>query len=100
MRIQREQMLQPQDAVGEEAAHQAEQQHGEGVLLPILLSLGLNAHQPIGQPLKRLEDRVEPGSAIGIEHLHQVKAHRFSDRASAATKNPSCNQSIERIGFP
>ena len=52
LRIERQPLLQPQNGVGKEAAHQAEQQHGKGVFLPILLPIVLNSHQPIGQPLR------------------------------------------------
>ena len=83
LRIERQQMLQPQDRVGEQAAHQAEQQHGEGVLLPVLLLVRLHAHQPIGEPLQRPEHRVEPGPAIGIEHPHEIKPHRLGDQRRA-----------------
>ena len=53
LRIERQQMLQAQNGVGEQATHQAEEQHGERVLLPIVLLARIDAHQPIGQPLQR-----------------------------------------------
>ena len=34
---EREQMLQPQDPVSKQAAHQAEEQHGKRIFFPILL---------------------------------------------------------------
>ena len=80
LRIQREQMLQPQDRVSEQTAHQTEQQHGQGVLFPILLALRLHPHQAIGEPLQRSQHGVEPGSAVGIEHPQEIKPHRFGDR--------------------
>ena len=34
----------------------------------------------IGQPLQRTEHRIEPGPAVRIEHLHQIKPHRLRDQ--------------------
>ena len=42
--------------------------------------LGIDAHEPIGQPLQRTQHRVEPGPAVGIEHPHQIKPHRLGDQ--------------------
>ena len=39
----------------------------------------LDSHQPIRQPLERLDDRIQPGPAVGIQHPDQVKAHRLGD---------------------
>jgi hypothetical protein len=39
----------------------------------------VHAHEPVGQRSKRLEQRVEPGFAFGVEHLHEIKPHRFGD---------------------
>ena len=80
LRIQRQMVLQAQDGVGEQAAHQAEQQHGPGILPPVLLLVGAHAHEPVGEPLQRTKHGVEPGAAIGVEHLHEIKAHGFRDR--------------------
>ena len=80
LRIQRQDMLQPQNRVSEQATHQAEEQHGEGVLFPIVLFAGIDSHQAIGQSLQRTQHRIEPGSAIGIEHLQQIKPHRLGDQ--------------------
>ena len=73
-------MLQAQNRVGEQAAHQAEQQHGERVLLPIVFLVRIHSHHAIGEPLQRPQHRVEPGFAIRIEHLHQIKPHRLGDQ--------------------
>ena len=34
----------------------------------------------IGEPLERPEHRVEPGFAVRIEHLDEIKAHRLGDQ--------------------
>jgi len=72
--------LQTQDGVGENAAHQAEQQHGPGILPPVLFLVRAHAHEPAGKAFERFEHGVEPGATIGVEHLHEVKAHGFRDR--------------------
>ena len=45
---------------------------------------GAHAHDPIGQAFERFEHRVEPGFAVGVEHLHEVKPHRFGDERERA----------------
>ena len=41
---------------------------------------GAHAHEAVGEPLERTEHGVEPGAAMGVEHLHEVKAHGLRDR--------------------
>ena len=84
--IERQQVLHPQDDVGEEATHQAEEQHGNSVLLPILLLVRLRAHHAIGDSLQGFEDRVEPGPAFRIQDLHEVQAHRFRNQGEGRHK--------------
>ncbi len=80
LRIERQNILQAQDGVGEHATHQAEQQHGPGVLPPVVLLTGAHAHEPVGEPLQRTEHGVEPSATIGVEHLREVKAHGLRNR--------------------
>ena len=70
-------MLQPQDGIGEEATRHAEQEHSQGVLLPIVLSVGIHPKHSISEPFNRLKPPIEPGASVGIEHLRQVEAHGF-----------------------
>ena len=79
LRIQRQDILQPQNRVSEQTTDQAEQQHGEGVLLPIVLLVRVDAHNAIGPALERAQNRIEPGLALRIEHLQQIKPHRLRD---------------------
>jgi hypothetical protein len=72
-------MLQPQDRVSEDASNQAEEQHGQRILLPILLLICLHTHQAIGEPLQRFQDRVKPRFAVHVEHTHEIKPHRLRD---------------------
>lgn len=78
--IERQPLLQPQNPISEQATHQAEEQHGSRIFLPILLLAGADSHRPISDPLQRLEERVKPGPARGIQDLDQVEPHRFSDQ--------------------
>ena len=80
LRIQRQEILQTQNRVSEKATHQAEEQHGEGVLFPIVLFAGIDSHQSICQSLQWTQHRIEPGPAVGIEHLQQIKPHRLGDQ--------------------
>ena len=82
--IEREEVLQPQDGVGEQAAHQAEEQHGERVLLPVVLAVRLHAHEPVGKPFQRFHHGVEPGLPIGIEHADEIQAKRLGDERERA----------------
>ena len=54
--IQRQDMLQAFDGVGHEQSDRAEHEHRQGVLLPVLLLLGINAAEPVNQPLDRSEE--------------------------------------------
>ena len=80
LRVQRKVFLHPKHDIGEQTTHQAEKQHGKGVLPPIMLMPGVHAHDPVGQALARAKDGVKPGFAIGIQDLAEIEAHRFGDR--------------------
>ena len=79
LRVEGQPVLQSQDGVGEKAADQAQEQHGERVLPPILFLIWIDADEPIGEPLEGLESSVQPGAAVRVEHLGQIEPHRFSD---------------------
>ena len=67
LRIERQAVLQAQDEVGEQAPHQAEEQHGEGVRSSPAPAPD-RSHQPVCHSLQWLQHRVEPCPAIGVEH--------------------------------
>ena len=75
LRIQGQKILQAQDRVGEQAAHETEEQHRQCVLLPIVLFAGVNTHRAIGEPLDWSQHRIEPRFAIWVENVHQIEAH-------------------------
>src|SRR5207302_3998870 len=79
LRVERQQVLEAQDRVGEQEAHQTEDQHRHRVLFPILLLVGVNPHQTISQSLQGTQHRIKPSSAISLEHLHEIKPHLLRD---------------------
>ncbi len=70
LRVQRKQMLQAQDRVSKEAAHQAENQHGNGVSFPALLPGRIDAQDAVAQPLNGPKHRIEPRPAAGVKNPH------------------------------
>ena len=84
LRIQRQILLQPQNRVGEKAAHQAKDQHREGVLLPALLLLRIHAENAVGEFFQRAQHRVEPGAAVRIEHAVDIQTERLGDEDERA----------------
>ena len=84
LRIERQKILQPQNRVGEQQAHEAENQHREGVLFPALFLRRIHAENPVGEFFQRAHHRVEPGAAVGIEHAAEIKAERLGDEDERA----------------
>ncbi len=80
LRIERQKLLQPQNRVGEQAAHEAEQQHRERVLLPVVFLRRVHAQHAVSQFFQRAQDRVEPGAAVGVEHAVDIQAERLGDQ--------------------
>ena len=71
--------LQPQNGISKQTPHQAEEQHGEGVLHPVLFPFGVHAHHPVSQALAGPEQGIEPGFPACIQDLAEIEAHRFGD---------------------
>jgi len=78
-RLEGQLVLQPQNRIGEHAAHRAEQQHGDGVLQPVLLAVRRHAHEAAGDFFQRLEEGIKPRPAFRIENLDEIEAHGFGD---------------------
>ena len=55
LRVERQQVLQPQHQVGQQHRRHAEEQHGSGVAGPVLVLCRVDAAQPVDQPLHRRE---------------------------------------------
>ena len=79
LRIERQKLLQPQNGVGEQAAHEAENQHRERVLFPVVFLRRVHAQHAVGQFFQRAQNRVEPGAAVGVEHAIDIQTERFGD---------------------
>ena len=73
-------MLQPQDGIGEEHPDQAERQHGDGILFPRLLPVGVDPEEKVAKPFHRPQDRVQEGLALSIQNLEKVNSHRPGQR--------------------
>ncbi len=83
--IERQVVLEAFDEIGQDQACHAEEQHGDGVTLPILLFLLLDPADPIDGPLHRMQDSLEPG-VLFLEDGHQIPAHRDADQHQQITK--------------
>ena len=84
LRIERQHRLQPEDGVGEEHGHEAEDQHGDGVAFPIVFLRGINPDELIGKALEGLDHGIQEGFPVRIEHSAKVEAKRFGDRQQNA----------------
>ncbi len=79
LRVERKRSLQPQQGVGHQHGEEAEEQHRDGVLFPVLLRPGIHSAEAIGQALDGPEHLVEPGAAARIQDLQEVESERFGD---------------------
>ena len=61
--------LEAQDGVREQQSHRAEKKHGERIMLPVLLLVGIDARKPICQTFDRLDDVIEEGPSVRVEHF-------------------------------
>ena len=84
LRVQRQQVLQPQNRVGEKNAHQAERQHGNGVLLPALLLLGVHSQEKIQGSFHRPQHRVQERPPLPVQHLEEINARRAGQHQQKA----------------
>jgi hypothetical protein len=70
LRVEREEVLEALDGVGEEQGDGAEDEHGDGVLGPAHLVVGVDAGEAIEEALAGDEDGVEPGAAALEDARH------------------------------
>ena len=78
-RIERQQRLQPHQAVDDEEAADMEQQHGHRIGQPMLLALLVDAADPVQPALDRPQHRRHE-RAFAIEDARHVPAERFDQR--------------------
>ena len=84
LRIPGQMILQPLNRVGHEHADCREPQHAECVLAPVHFLVRIDPREPVNQPLKRAQHKVQP-CAFPFQHLGQIDANR-----------PSCCEENER----
>jgi hypothetical protein len=77
LRIERQQMLQAQNGISKQATDQTKEQHRQRVLFPTVFLLVIHSHQAIGQSFQRTQQGIEPGPAVGVEHLHEIEPQRL-----------------------
>jgi hypothetical protein len=70
--------LEPLDGIRHHHTYGGKAQHGKGVFAPVHFTVGVDAGQPINEPLDRPENGIEPG-ALAFENPRQVEAHRARD---------------------
>src|SRR5208282_2252127 len=74
--------LQALNPVGEHERRRRKTEHGEGVLAPVHLLVGMDAAQLVDDPLERSKHRVKPGT-LALENARQVD----TDRANGGKQN-------------
>jgi hypothetical protein len=95
LRIERQDSLQAENAIGEQAADKTEHQEGKGVLLPGLLLLRLNAEEPVEQPFEGAEERVEKRLSLSVQHPKDVKPHGFCQPEKQGHKQHQLKPSVD-----
>src|SRR5262249_52481558 len=95
LRIEREEILQPQNRVGEQATNQTEQEHGKRVLLPIVFLVWIDTSQPIGRGFERPQNRIEPCSAVCIEHLQQIQAQGLGNQRKRCEEESELKPAVQ-----
>ncbi len=80
LRIQWQEVLEAEDQVGHEHRHQLEDQHRDGVKNPALLFFRVDSEDPVSQPFKRFDHRIQEGFPVGVQDLEQVNTERFGDK--------------------
>ena len=98
LRVERQQVLQAQEGIGEEEPHQAEHQQGNGVPLPVLLGTRVDPHQPVEEPLDGFQDGIEERLPLRVQDPVQIHAHRPGDQQEKAQEKRKLHPSVEIHG--
>jgi hypothetical protein len=91
LRVERQQVLEAQDRIGEDDPDQAECQEGNRVPLPILLRLRVDPQKAVEEPLDGLERGVEERRPIRVQDPVEIDAHRLGDEQEYAQENSELN---------
>ncbi len=97
LRIQREQVLEAQDKIGEQHPDEAEGQQCNRVGQPRLFFGGIDATDPIREPLDGTHGAVEPRPTVRIEHLHQVKTEGLGEQKERAEEQRELEPGVGRV---
>ena len=73
LRIQRQIVLQPQQAVDDQQAQEVDRQHRIGVVLPRHLGGRIDAAQPINQPFERAQNLVQAARLVLVDPGHEER---------------------------
>jgi hypothetical protein len=84
LRVERQEMLEPEHGVGEQHSGQAENDEGPRVVPPILLRFRVDAEEPIEEALDRPDRPVQPGLAFWLEDPDEVEAQGLRGREQEA----------------
>ena len=79
LRVERQERLQALQGIHGEQAEHVEQQHGNGVDLPVHLFVGLHARKAIDQAFDRAQDRVEERALALVDAGHE-RAQRLGQQ--------------------
>ena len=86
-------MLQPFDTVSHQQSNRAEDEHGNGILFPVLVLLWINAAKLVEQPLDPSE-QARQRLPVPLEYTIHVAAERLDDRENYRRKEQNLNPSI------
>src|SRR6266508_156184 len=93
LRVERQNMLQAFDPVGQQQSDRAEHEHRYGILLPVLVLLRINAAKLVEQPLDRSEE-ARQRLPVALEYTIHVAAERLGYRENYRRKEQNLNPSI------
>ncbi len=94
LRIQRQQVLYPENKISEKQADKAEHEHRDGIFLPVLLLFSIHPEKPVKQQFHRLQDGIEKRASFAVQNAKQVKSHRFGQEQEQADKGCELQPSI------
>ena len=72
LRIERKEMLETQDGVGEQQPGQAEEDEGQGVLPPVLLDFRVDSQDPVKPSLDGSDGPVQPSFPLRLQNPDEI----------------------------
>jgi hypothetical protein len=96
--IEREEILQAQDAIAHQHAHQGEQQERDAIILPALLLMRVDGEQAVAEAFEPAERQLQARASTRIEDLLQVQAHRLGEQGQDAGEQQELQPSRQGHG--